>query len=128
MTRSRNIKRVPAPADIAVPAVGFPVVGIGCSTGGLEALEEFFSHVPVGSGMAFVVIQHLSPEHVSTLPDLLRPFTRMAVTEAGDGMPVLPDCVYVIPPNRNLSLLHGKLRLVDPVAPHGIRRPIDHFL
>jgi two-component system CheB/CheR fusion protein len=122
------MKRGSAPGAVRSPAVVFPVVGIGCSTGGLEALEEFFAHVPVGSGMAFVVIQHLSPEHVSTLPDLLRPFTRMAVTEAGDGMPVLPDCVYVIPPNRNLSLLHGKLRLVDPVAPHGIRRPIDRFL
>ncbi len=128
MTRSGNIRHVPVPADVAVPAVGFPVVGIGCSTGGLEALEEFFSHVPVGSGMAFVVIQHLSPDHVSALPDLLRPYTRMTVTEAGDGVPVLPDCVYVIPPNRDLSLLHGKLRLIDPVAPHGIRRPIDHFL
>ena len=106
----------------------FPIIGIGCSAGGLDALEKFFTHVPACSGMTFVVIQHLAPEHVSALPDLLRRFTQMDVAEATEGMVLLPDCVYVIPPNRDLSLLHGKLHLLEPAAPRGLRLPIDFFL
>ncbi len=109
-------------------AAAFPIVGIGCSAGGLEALENFFSHVPVGCGMAFVVVQHLAPEHVSALPELLRHHTTMSVVEVTDGMLVRPDGVYVIPPNRDLSLLHGKLHLLMPIAPRGLRLPIDFFL
>ena len=110
------------------PVATFPIVGIGCSAGGLEALEKFLSHVPAASGMAFVIVQHLAPEHASALPDLLRRFTAMSVIEITDGLVVLPDCVYVIPPNKDLSLLHGKLHLLDPIAPRGLRLPIDFFL
>ncbi|MFA7281571.1 MAG: chemotaxis protein CheB [Sterolibacterium sp.] len=108
--------------------VDFPVVGIGCSAGGLDALEKFLSHVPVGSGMAFVIVQHLAPAHVSALPELLQRITRMKVVEAGDGMPIQPDCVYIIPPNKDLSLLHGTLHLLEPVGSRGLRLPIDFFL
>ena len=107
---------------------GLPIVGIGCSAGGLDALEKFLSHVPVDSGMAFVIVQHLAPDHDSSLPQLLQRFTPMTVLEATEGMAVESDHVYVIPPNHDLSLLHGKLHLMDPAAPRGLRLPIDFFL
>ena len=78
--------------------------------------------------MAFVIVQHLAPEHVSALPDLLGRFTAMPVDEVTDGMVVAPDRVYVIPPNKDLSLLHDKLHLFDPSMPRGLRLPIDFFL
>jgi PAS domain S-box-containing protein len=114
---------VPGPDDKS-----FPIVGIGCSAGGLEALEQFLSHLPADSGMALVIIQHLAPDHDSALPDLLHRFTALAVVEAGDGMRVEPGQVYVIPPNKDLSLLHGRLHLLDPIEPRGLRLPIDFFL
>jgi len=113
---------------MAVPAADFPVVGIGCSAGGLAAVEKFLAHVPVDSGMAFVVVQHLDPSHDSILAELLRHVTPMAVAEVGDGMAVEPDHVYVIPPNKDLSIHDGRLRLLDPVERRGPRHPIDSFL
>lgn len=104
-----------------------PIVGIGASAGGLEALEHFLAHVPPGSGLAFVVIQHLDPTHKGIMPELLQRVTHMAVSQAGNRMRVKPDCVYVIPPNKDLSILHGVLHLLDPVAPRGLRLPIDFF-
>ena len=121
-------RKTPAAADGQAIATNFPIVGIGCSAGGLEALEKFLTHVPAGCGMAFVIVQHLAPEHTSALPDLLRRFTPMPVAEATDGMVIAPDSVYVIPPNKDLSLLHGKLHLLEPIAPRGLRLPIDFFL
>lgn len=105
----------------------FPIVGIGASAGGLEALEEFFRHVPEGSGMAFVVVQHLDPTHKGVMPELLQRSTSMPVVQVRDRMKVKPDGVYVIPPNRDLSLLHGALHLFEPTAPRGLRLPIDFF-
>lgn len=107
---------------------GFPIVGIGCSAGGLDALEKFLSHVPDNIAMAFVVIQHLSPDYVSALPELLGHVTRMPVCEVEDGMVITPGHVYVIPPSKDISLLHGKLHLLDPIAKRGLRLPIDFFL
>jgi two-component system CheB/CheR fusion protein len=104
-----------------------PIVGIGASAGGLEALDSFLSHVPERSGMAFVVIQHLDPTHKGVMPELLQRATSMKVQQAGSRMRVKPDCVYVIPPNKDLSILHGVLHLLDPVAPRGLRLPIDFF-
>ncbi len=108
-------------------ASGFPIVAIGASAGGLEALEQFFVHVPPDSGMAFVVIQHLDPDHKGVMPELLQRSTQMPVTQARNRMKVKRDCVYVIPPNRDLSILHGSLYLLEPVAPRGQRLPIDFF-
>ena len=104
-----------------------PIIAIGASAGGLEALEQFFGPIPASSGAAFVVIQHLDPNHQGILPELLQRATPMAVAQVGDGMAVKPDCVYVIPPNKDLSILHGKLHLLDPVATRGLRLPIDSF-
>ena len=106
----------------------FPIVGIGCSAGGLEALEAFFTHVPADSGMAFVVIQHLDPDHASQLPEILQRSTSMVVAEAGDGMVVYPNRVYVIPPNTELTLRDARLYLLDPSQRRGLRLPIDFFL
>jgi PAS domain S-box-containing protein len=108
--------------------IKIPIVGIGASAGGLEALEEFFSHVPASPGVAFVVIQHLDPTHKGIMPELLQRATLMKVTQAGNRMKVEPNCVYVIPPNKDLSILHGDLFLLDPTAPRGLRLPIDFFL
>ncbi|MBW8781219.1 MAG: PAS domain-containing protein [Verrucomicrobia bacterium] len=104
-----------------------PIVGIGASAGGLEALTQFLEHVPANSGMAFVVVQHLDPTHKGMLPDLLQRATAMKVVQVTDRIRIRPDRVYVIPPNYDLSLLHGTLHLLTPVAPRGLRLPIDSF-
>jgi two-component system CheB/CheR fusion protein len=106
----------------------FPIVGIGASAGGLEALEQFFSNMPSVTGMAFVVIQHLDPTHVGILPELLQRVTSMHVQQAMDGLAVEPNSVYVIPPNKSLSILNGYLHLLVPVESRGLRLPIDFFL
>ncbi len=111
----------------ALPAEDFPIVGIGASAGGLEAIEQFLSHVPAASGMAFIVIQHLDPTRTGMMPALLQRATAMKVVQAEDNMPVQPDCVYVIPPNKDMSLLHGKLHLLVPLESRGLRLPIDYF-
>ena len=105
----------------------FPIVAIGASAGGLEALEQFFQYMPPRNGMAFVVIQHLDPNHVGIMPELLQRTTSMKVTQASDHIKVKPDSVYVIPPNKSMSILNGELYLFDPVEPRGLRLPIDIF-
>lgn len=105
-----------------------PIVGIGASAGGLEALETFFSHVPLESGLCFVVIQHQDPTYKGMLPELLQRSTSMKVVPASNRIKVKPNCIYVIPPNKDLSILHGTLYLMDPVDPRGLRLPIDFFL
>jgi len=108
----------------------FPIVGIGASAGGLGAFEAFFSGLPADQapGMAFVLIQHLAPDHESLLSELVRRFTRMPVYEAAEGMVVARDSVYVIPPNCDLAIIGGSLHLLEPSAPRGQRLPIDFFL
>ena len=105
----------------------FPIVGIGASAGGLEALELFFKNMPNDNGMAFVVIQHLDPTHVGIMPELLQRITTMKVFQASDRLKVKPNCVYVIPPNRSMSLLNGALYLFETVETRGLRLPIDIF-
>jgi two-component system CheB/CheR fusion protein len=106
----------------------FPIVGIGASAGGLEALEQFLKNVPVGSGMAFVIVQLLDPTRKGVMSELLQRATSMKVVQVKDRTLVRPDCVFVIPPNKDMSLLHGVLHLLAPVAPRGLRLPIDFFL
>lgn len=106
----------------------FPVVGIGASAGGLEALELFLSRVPKGSGMAFVIVQHLDPTQKGIMPELLQRATGMKVLQVRDRMRVQRECVYVIPPNKDMSILQGVLHLLKPVSPRGLRLPIDFFL
>ena len=106
----------------------FPIVCIGASAGGLEALEQFLSHVPENSGMAYVVIQHLDPTQKGMLPELLQRITNIHVFQVKDRMVVKPNLVYVIPPNKSMSISNGMLHLVDPVEIRGLRLPIDFFM
>jgi two-component system CheB/CheR fusion protein len=103
------------------------VVGIGASAGGLDALTDFFAACPADCGMAFVVIQHLDPSHVSYMAGLLAKHTTMAVAQAEDGMEVRANSVYAIPPNKFLIVKEGKLHLTEPIKRDGIRMPIDFF-
>ncbi len=105
----------------------FPIVGIGASAGGLEALELFLGHVPPDSGLAYIVVQHLDPSRKGILVELLQRATPLPVREVTDRMRVKPNHVYVIPPNCDLSILHGVLHLLAPSAPRGLRLPIDFF-
>jgi two-component system CheB/CheR fusion protein len=111
------------------PVSSFPIVGIGASAGGLAAFEAFFSAMPadIDPGMAFVLVQHLAPDHKSILSDLIRRYTRMQVFEVEDGMKVKPNCAYIIPPNRDMAFLNGALQLLEPSLPRGQRLPIDFF-
>ena len=117
------------PAPPAATAASFPVVGIGASAGGLAAFEAFFSGMPTDTNpnMAFVLVQHLAPNHKSMLTDLIRRFTRMQVFEVEDGMQIQPNCAYIIPPNRDMAFINGTLQLLSPVEPRGQRLPIDFF-
>lgn len=108
--------------------VGFPIVGVGASAGGLDALEKFLSPVPALAGQAFVVVQHLDPTHPPLLVGLLQRRCALPVVEAKDGTVVLINHVYVIPPDRELSILNGVLLVLDPTEPRGHRLPIDVFL
>ncbi|MFT6153085.1 MAG: chemotaxis protein methyltransferase CheR/two-component system CheB/CheR fusion protein [Crocinitomicaceae bacterium] len=126
---NKAIKPIPSKKrnNLAVVSTPQAIVGIGASAGGLEALEDFFSHVPTPCNLSFVVIQHLDPTHKGMMPELLQRATQMKVTQAKDTIKVKPNCVYVIPPNKNLSILGGLLLLSDPVGSRNLRLPIDFF-
>jgi two-component system CheB/CheR fusion protein len=106
----------------------FSIIGIGASAGGLEAIEQFLSGVPKDSGMAFVVVQHLDPNHKGILCELLQRVTPLKVQQITERMAVHPNNIYVIPPGFDLSILNGVLHLLEPAEPHGLRLPIDYFL
>ncbi len=110
-----------------LPKENFPIVGIGASAGGLAAFEAFFSAMPtdIEPDMAFVLVQHLDPVHKSILADLIGRYTRMPAYEVKDGMAVKPNCVYIIPPNRDMIFQNGTLHLFEPAEPRGHRLPIN---
>jgi two-component system CheB/CheR fusion protein len=120
-------RAVRAPEERTAPSTSFPIVGIGASAGGLEALEEFLRKVPPKPGVAFVLVQHLDPTHKGMLVELLQRATSMPVKQAEDRLRVEPDHVYVIPPSKDMSLLHGALHLLPQVSPRGLNLPIDFF-
>jgi len=121
--------RKPAERKAEKLSAGFPVVGIGASAGGLAAFEAFFSAMPAAhpTAIAFVLVQHLAPDHKSMLTDLIKRYTPMEVFEVADGMKIQANCAYIIPPNRDMALLGNKLQLLEPSAPRGHRLPIDFF-
>ena len=125
--KKKNLKRQPVKAT-PVPLPGFLIVGIGASAGGLEAMEEFFLHMPPSNGMAFVVVSHQHAGHVSLLPSLLRRCTAMSVVEATGGMKVEANRVYLAPGGTNLGILHGTLHLMESAAQERVPLPIDYFL
>lgn len=120
-----SAKKMP---NSAVSTATFRIVGIGASAGGLEAFEQFFHITPADSGMAFVLVPHLDPSHSSLLTEILQRATTMPVIEALDQIPVQPNHVYIIPPNRDMEIFHGELQLSVPIVARGQRLPIDSFL
>jgi two-component system CheB/CheR fusion protein len=126
--KSQGILASPVALVANIRDTSFPIVGMGASAGGLEAFEQFFRNVPPDSGMAFVLVSHLDPSHVSILTEILQRTTAMPVVEVQDQMAVAPNGVYVIPPNRDMAIFHGVLQLSVPEQPRGLRMPIDAFL
>ena len=114
-------------ASRVTTAVGLRIVGLGASAGGLEPLQQFLAGVPTGSGLAYVVVQHMDPTHKALLAELLQRATSMPVREAVNAQRIEPDAVYVIPPNSELTVLGGALHLAIPLQPRGQRLPIDVF-
>jgi chemotaxis response regulator CheB len=126
--KQKPLKTAPGDTPVSPASDSFPIVGIGASAGGLEALEHFLSRMPKDSGMAFVIVQHLDPTRKGIMSELLQRTTGMKVIQVKDRTRVQPNCVYVIPPNKDMSILHGTLHLLDPASPRGLRLPIDFFL
>ena len=126
VSKKQNVAKI-QPTEPRSPE--FPIVGIGASAGGLAAFEAFFSGMPakIDPDMAFVLVQHLDPDHKSMLTELIRRYTHMKVFEVEDGMKVQPNCAYIIPPNYDMAFMDGTLQLMPPAAPHGQRLPIDYF-
>jgi two-component system CheB/CheR fusion protein len=122
--KEESLTKKPAVTDTGT----FPVVGIGASAGGLEALEQFVGNVKENSGMAYVVVQHLDPTHKGMLPELLQRISKMKVFQVQNRMTVKPNCVFVIPPNKTMSISKGVLLLHKPIQARGQRLPIDYFL
>jgi two-component system, chemotaxis family, CheB/CheR fusion protein len=115
------------PDSSIIPVPGFPIVGMGASAGGLEAFELFFRTMPADCGMAFILVPHLDPGHASMLAEILQRNTSLPVLEAQDQVRVEPNHVYIIPPNKDLSVFHGVLSLSEPKHVRGVRLPIDFF-
>ena len=139
---SSETTRPPAHEEPILPAVNpavddhwgpedsppFPIVVAGASAGGLEALNELLKALAVDTGMAFVLIQHLAPDHESMLPDILARATALPVLQVTNNMPVKPNHVYVIPPGKSMVISHGLLQLAPRTQIRGQARPIDHFM
>jgi len=127
-TRKPKPAVIPKEKNSDPVASQFPIVCIGASAGGLEALEQFLGNVPAYSGMAYIVIQHLDPTQKGMLPELLQRVSKIPVVQAKDRMTVRPNGVYVIPPNKTMSIFKGVLHLFEPIEIRGLRLPIDFFM
>ncbi|MCY4333481.1 MAG: hypothetical protein OXC60_02255 [Litoreibacter sp.] len=109
------------------PQLDFPIIGVGASAGGLEAVTAMFNKLELGTGMAFVLVLHLDPNHESLMAELLSRKTQIDVRQIIDGDRIDVDCLHVIPPGFSLRIEDGVFRL-DPFSePRGLRRPIDMF-
>ena len=123
-----NLNKQPVDASPTKISSGVPVVGLGASAGGLEALKEFFAAMPADSGMGFVVVQHLEPTHESRMAEILAKCTAMKVVQAADGMTVEPNSAYTNPPGRSLCIQQGRLVLGTPIKGAHVETAIDTFL
>src|SRR5574342_1062181 len=106
------------------------IVGIGASAGGLEAIETFFDHMPSETGLSFVIVQHLSPDYESLMVELLSNRVEMIVErveDKADGIDILPDHIYLIPPKKNMIIQNRRLFLMEQDRSHGFHLPIDVF-
>ena len=124
---SRGLGRVMNGADVAEEKIEFPIVGIGASAGGLESLERLFSRLPTDTGMAFVVLQHLSPDFKSLMDELLARRTTMPIRQAEHDVEVGPNCIYLLPPMKEMIIRGRRLLLSARDPRHGLALPIDHF-
>lgn len=123
----KNPKVTPKKSELPEKNKNFPIVSLGGSAGSFASFEKFFRHMPAKSGIGFVIIMHLDPNHKARVSELIQNFTSMPVKEAEDGMSIKPNHVYVIPPNRDMGLHNGDLLLLNPGKPKGYRMPIDYF-
>lgn len=114
-------------STVQIEKTNFAIVGIGASAGGLEALLAFLRNVPKNSGLAFVIVQHMEQLRKSELAELLQGATNMKVIQVTENISVKPNCVYVIPPNKNMSIRNKVLHLFTYAEPHTLRSPIDYF-
>ncbi|MEI7429797.1 MAG: CheR family methyltransferase [Betaproteobacteria bacterium] len=133
ITKEARPESLATPLDSGVsventPHDRFSIVGIGASAGGLEAFEQFFQACPAETGMAYVLVSHLDPNRQSLLAEILQRSTLMPVLEAVDQTSVARNHVYIIPPNREMSILNGILQLSEPEQAQGLRMPIDAFM
>ena len=103
------------------------IVGIGASAGGLDAIQQLFDHIPDNTGMAFVIVQHLSPDFKSLMPELLAKHTKMDIFTVEDKQEIKPNCVYLNQRNKNLHIKGNKLYLLDKGPKHNLNLPIDIF-
>ena len=131
-TKSKKINKVKVQSSKEIDSTlsqekKFHVLGIGASAGGLEAFEKFFQNMPPDSGMAFILVPHLDPKHISMMPDIIRKYTEMKVCQIKDGIKIEPNFVYLIPPNKDLAILHGVLQLIEFNSESGLRMRIDYF-
>ncbi len=131
-SRTRTGSTIPraaaqSPPPFVRPRLPFPVAAIGASAGGLAAFTALLKALPSNSGLAFVLIQHLEPKHESGLTTLLSRATSIPVVQVSDGMAVEPDHVYVIPPNKTMTIRAGSLRLGPRSEVRGVQLPIDDF-
>jgi len=124
----RKEKKGPEIESAGTRETPMAIVGIGASAGGLEAIESFFKAMPVDSGRAFVVVQHLSPDYKSLMVELLSRKTAIPVHRAESGMRVAPNNIYLIPPKKNLTIFHGQLLLEDQSQRETPNLPVDIFL
>ena len=110
------------------PQKKFPVVGIGASAGGFDALKKFFTAMPPEPDMVFVLVQHLDPTHESSMADIMGRYSQLKVLQAKDGVKLAPNHLYIIPPNRDMGMMNDVIQLLKPSEPHGFRLPINFFL
>jgi two-component system CheB/CheR fusion protein len=123
--KTKRAMKFPPPAQKVEKS--FPIVGIGASAGGLEAIEGLFSQIEPDINIAFVVIQHLPPTHKSIMDSLLKRYTKMKVLQMDDEMKIEPGCIYLNPPDKDVAVMNRTLYLIDPVEKRTARLPIDYF-
>ena len=129
MAEDAVLKKVNYPhSPTGPPSAAFPVVGVGASAGGVEALSQLLHNLPLDTGMAFVLIPHLAPQHESMMAPVLSHTTKLPVVDVEEGMEVQANHVYLIPPNKHMSIAGSRLHLIPRPPQHGHPLPIDQFL
>jgi two-component system CheB/CheR fusion protein len=126
-TAKKVIASKPVAKTASAKSNAFSIVGIGASAGGLEPIEKLFSKIPADCNIAFVVIQHLPPEHKSVMGSLLEKYTSLKILEIQDDLEIHPNCIYLNPPNMNVNIFNGVFHLTEPAAASSTRPSIDHF-